>query len=629
VTRRSPSIARDPAMTALTLQGAQERARADVPEEHRWNLADLYPTVEAWRAAKDRLAAEVPRLAAFKGRLESSAAVLADALDLQHALDKELSRASAYASLLADEDTRDSSHESMRQEMVQLWAAFHAEGAYLRPEILRFAPGRIAEFLAAEPRLAVYRFPLEDLVRLAPHTLSPAEEKLLADAGPIAGASGMVYTTFTNADFPYPTIRLVDGTEARINQAGYNVHRASAIRADREQAMSAFFEAYAAFSRTLGTTMNGSVRKALFYAKARQYSSALEAALSGPNIPLAVYTRLVDGVNRHLPSFHRYLRLRQRMLGVSELHYYDLYAPLVGSVKLTYTPEEAERHVLAAMAPLGADYLAALRRAFDERWIDLFPTPGKRSGAYSQGAVYDVHPFVLMNYNGKYDDMGTLAHELGHSMHSYFSNKAQPYPTADYPIFLAEVASTFNESLLIDYMLKAITDDAARLALLGNYLEGIKGTVFRQTQFAEFELRMHEMVARGQPLTGEKLAALYLDLTKRYYGHDQQVTVVDDYIAHEWSFIPHFYREFYVYQYATSHMASEALAQKVKAGDAGATTRYLTLIASGGSAYPIDLLRAAGVDMTTDEPLELTMREMNRVMDEMERLLAKEARPPA
>jgi oligoendopeptidase F len=257
----------------------------------------------------------------------------------------------------------------------------------------------------------------------------------------------------------------------------------------------------------------------------------------------------------------------------------------------------------------------------------MFPTPGKRSGAYSQGAAYDVHPYVLMNYNGKFDDMATLAHELGHAMHSDYSNRTQPYATADYPIFLAEVASTFNESLLIDHMLRTITDEDARLAILGNYLEGIKGTVFRQTQFAEFELRMHEMVAGGQPLTGDNLAALYLDLTKRYYGHDQGVTVVDDYIAHEWSFIPHFYREFYVYQYATSFTASEALAQKVKAGDAGATARYLTFISSGGSQYPIDLLRAAGVDMTSDEPLELTMREMNRVMDEMERLLAGRTAP--
>jgi oligoendopeptidase F len=316
------------------------------------------------------------------------------------------------------------------------------------------------------------------------------------------------------------------------------------------------------------------------------------------------------------------LKLRKRMLGVDELHYYDLYAPLVASVSLQYTPEEARTHIKAAMAPLGADYVGVLDRAFRDRWIDLFPTPGKKSGAYSQGGAYDVHPYMLINYNGKYDDMSTLAHELGHTMQSYYSNKTQPYPTAGYPTFVAEVASTFNESLLIDHMLKTIADPDARLSLLGSYLENIKGTVFRQTQFAEFEMRMHEMADKGQPLTGDALAKLYMDITKRYYGHDQGVCVVDDEIANEWSYIPHFYRDFYVFQYATSFTASEALAQKVKDGDPRAVPRYLTFLAAGGSKYPIDLLKDAGVDMTTDEPLDLTIREMNRVMDEMEGILA-------
>jgi oligoendopeptidase F len=310
------------------------------------------------------------------------------------------------------------------------------------------------------------------------------------------------------------------------------------------------------------------------------------------------------------------------MMGLTDLHYYDLYAPLVGSVNLNYTPEEAQQHVLAAVRPLGPDYQSVIRRAFDGRWIDLFPTPGKRSGAYSSGGVYDVHPYMLINYNGHYDDVSTLAHELGHTMQSYYSNKAQPYPLAGYPIFVAEVASTFNESLLIDYMLKTIKDRDARLSLLGNYLENIKGTVFRQTQFAEFELRMHEMAGQGQPLTGDALSKLYMDITKRYYGHDQGVCIVDDYIKNEWAYIPHFYRDFYVFQYATSFTASAALAEKVKAGDPDARTRYLTFISAGGSKYPIELLKNAGVDMTTDEPLDLTMKEMNRVMDEMEKLLA-------
>src|SRR5690606_14505877 len=382
------------------------------------------------------------------------------------------------------------------------------------------------------------------------------------------------------------------------------------------------FAALGGFGRTLGSTMNASVQRAIFQSKARKYDSTLEATLNGPNIPVAVYTRLIDGVNRHLPSFHRYLNLRKRMLGVDQLHYYDLYAPLVDSVDLSYTPEEAAVHVKAAMAPLGTEYVDALARAFDERWIDWYPTSGKRSGAYSNDGAFDIHPFMLLNYNGKYDDVSTLAHELGHAMQSFFSQRTQPYPLADYPIFVAEVASTFNESLLVDHMLETLTDDDVRLSVLGSYLENIKGTVFRQTQFAEFELAMHRMAQEGRPITGTALADLYMGITKKYYGHDQGVTVVDDYVAHEWSFIPHFYRDFYVFQYATSFTASEALAQKVKAGDSSAVDRYLAFLSAGGSKYPIDLLRDAGVDMTTDEPLDLTIREMNRVMDEMEALLA-------
>jgi oligoendopeptidase F len=346
-------------------------------------------------------------------------------------------------------------------------------------------------------------------------------------------------------------------------------------------------------------------------------------ALDGANIPTSVYTRLVDGVNKNLPVFHRYLRLRQRMMGVDQLHYYDLYAPLVDSVKLEYTPDQAEQLVLDAVAPLGAEYQSVVRRAFNERWIDLLPTEAKRSGAYSTGGAYDVHPYMLINFNGKYDDVSTIAHEMGHTMQSYFSNKTQPYPLADYPTFVAEVASTFNESLLIDHVLDIVKDDDTRLALLGNYLENIKGTVFRQTQFAEFELAMHEMAQKGQPVTGDALAKLYLDITKKYYGADQGVTVVDDYVANEWSYIPHFYRDFYVFQYATSFTASQALAAKVKTGDPGARRRYLAFISAGGSKYPIDLLKDAGVDMTSDEPLNLTMAAMTRVMDEMEAILAR------
>jgi oligoendopeptidase F len=613
------------ALLVATL-GAQERDRSKIPDKYKWNLADIYPSDASWRAAKEAFAAEIPALGKFKGTLTTSPSALADALETFSSKQKELVRLFTYASLLADQDTRDSRPQGMRQEMTQVAAAFGAAVAFADPEILKAGKATIDRFVAAEPRLKPYRHDLDDTLRRAAHTLSDSEEKILADAGPMAGSASTVYGILANADFPYPTVTLSDGRSVKLDQAAFADLRGVANRADREKVMSAFFGALGGFSRTFGTTMNAEVQKVLFFTKARRYRTTLERELDGPNIPTSVYTRLIDGINRNLPSFHRYLKLRQRMMGLDSLHYYDLYAPLVGSVKLEYLPEEAQKLVLGAVAPLGSEYTATIQRAFNERWIDLLPNDGKRSGAYSSGGVYDVHPYMLVNYNGKYTDVSALAHELGHTMQSYFSNKAQPYPLASYQLFVAEVASTFNESLLIDYMLRSIKDEDVRLSLLGNYLENIKGTLFRQTQFAEFELRMHEMARQGQPVVADTLAKLYMDITKKYYGHDQGICVVDDYIAHEWSFIPHFYRDFYVYQYATSFAASEALAEKVKSGDPAAITRYLTFLSAGGSKYPIDLLKDAGVDMTTDEPLELTVRAMNRVMDEMDRLLAKRSK---
>ena len=615
------------ALLGITLIGlAQERDRDKIPDKYKWNLSDIYPTEAAWRAAKEKIAAEIPALDQYRGRLMSSAGTLADALETLSRLDKEISRLMVYASMLADQDTRDGMHQGMRQEMVQLATAFNSAAAFIEPEVLRADKATLEKFIASEPRLAVYRMYLDDIARRAAHTLTESEEKILADAGPLAGSPSNIFSILSNADFPYPTVTLSDGRTVKLDQAAFNDLRALPDRADREKVMSAFFQSLGSFGRTYGTTLNGQAQKLLFFAKARKYSSSLEMALDGPNVPTSVYTRLIEGVNRNLPAFHRYLRLRQRMLGIDQLHYYDLYAPLVGTVNLEYTPEEAQEHVLAAVAPLGPEYASILRRAFNERWIDLLPTTGKRSGAYSNGGAYDVHPYMLINFNGKYTDVSTLAHELGHTMQSYFSNRAQPYPLASYQLFVAEVASTFNESLLIDYMLRNIKDDDARLSLLGNYLENIKGTLFRQTQFAEFEQRMHEMAQQGQPVVADTLAKLYMDITRKYYGHDQGICVVDDYIANEWSFIPHFYRDFYVYQYATSFAASEALAEKVRSGGPAATRRFLAFLSAGGSKYPIDLLKDAGVDMTTDEPLELTVRSMNRVMDEMERLLAKKPR---
>jgi oligoendopeptidase F len=605
-----------------TTLATPERDRAKIAETYKWNLADVYRDAAEWRARKDAVAGELPALRAFEGRLATSGATLAGALELMSRLDKEISRLYVYASMVADEDSRLSEPQGMQQEMQNLYASFGAQAAFVEPELLRAGAPTIERFLATEPRLEPFSFLLRDVVRRAAHTLTDAEEKLLADASPLASSANNIYTILSNADFPYPSITISTGESVKVDQAGYTALRASTNRDDRKAAMSTFFGALGNFSRTFGTTMNSSVQKALFYSRAKKYESNLEAALDGPNIPVSVYMRLIEGVNQHLPTFHRYLKLRRKVMNLpDELHYYDLYAPLVSSVELRYTPEEAQTHVVSAMRPLGADYTGVLERGFRERWLDWYPTEGKVSGAYSNGGAYDVHPYILLNYLGQYNDVSTLAHELGHTMHSYYSNKVQPYPTANYTTFVAEVASTFNEALLVDYMLKTIDDTPTRLSLLGNYLEGIKSTVFRQTQFAEFELRMHEMGEKGQPITGEALCTLYLDICRRYYGHAAGLCVVDDFIQHEWSFIPHFYREFYVFQYATSFCAAEALSVKVLGGDTATRDRYLTFLTRGGSKYPIDLLRDAGVDMTTDEALTLTMARMNGVMDEIERIV--------
>jgi oligoendopeptidase F len=609
--------------TSTFVSTSQERDRSKIPDEYKWDLGAIYASDQAWREQKEKLASELPQFATFQGTLGSSASRMAEVLELLSRLEKELTRLFLYASLSSDQDTRVSAYQAMEQEMIQLSSALGTEAAFIEPEILKMDSATIERFLSQEPRLHVYRIYLQDIARRRNHTLSNAEEKLLAGASVMASAPSTVFGIFADADFPYPEVTLSDGKTARLDKASFSLHRASPVRDDRGKVMEAFFEGLGKYRATFGSLMNSGVQTSTFYARARNYKNALEASLDGPNIPVSVYSRLIEGVGRNLAVFHRYLKLRKRMLEISQLHYYDLYAPLVSSVNTHYSVEEAEQNILEALSPLGSEYALGAKRSFTERWIDMFPTEGKRSGAYSAGDAYDVHPYMLLNYNGKYDDMSTLAHELGHTMHSFFSNKAQPYPLASYSIFVAEVASTFNEALLNDYMLKKIKDDATRLSLLGNYLESIKGTVFRQTQFAEFELRMHEMVEKGQPLTGDTLSRLYAEIVKKYYGHDQGVCVVDDYVENEWAMIPHFYNAYYVFQYATSFTASSALSEKVLSGEPGTTQRYLAFISGGHSKYPIELLKDAGVDMTTDEPLELTVQKMNRVMDQMESMLEK------
>ena len=478
-------------------------------------------------------------------------------------MSKTFGRLHSYAHMKSDQDTRDATYLAMKQEIEQLVTEYNTRASFIEPEIVTLDQAAIEKFIAAEPGLKVYRMYLLDVLRSKPHTLSQQEEKILARTGQMADGPGSVYTVFSNAEMPYPEITLSDGTTALLNKSGYALHRASANREDREAVFQAFWSAINQFRQTFGVQLYSHLQTHIFYTRSRNYESCLHRALDRNNIPVEVYHSLIRNVRDNLDTFHRYLRLQQRMLGVDTLKYSDLYAPVVKGLDLKYTFDEGRDLYLDALKPLGPEYRQAAETAFEQRWIDVYPTPGKRSGAYSNGSAYDVHPYILLNFNGQYDDVSTLAHEMGHALHSYYANKAQPFPLADYSTFVAEVASTFNETLLIHKMLREIQDDDVKLSLLMNYLDGIKGTVFRQTQFAEFELRMHEMAERGEPLTGDTFTKLYGDILKEYYGHDKGVCQIDDLYTVEWAYIPHFYYNFYVYQYSTSFTAATALAEEI------------------------------------------------------------------
>jgi oligoendopeptidase F len=600
---------------------AQITDREKVPEKETWRLADLYPSTDDWKQAKEKLVEQMDEVSTFKGKLADSPQQLLACLQFSSDIYRDLNRLYSYAHMMSDQDTRNSVNMALEQEASQIYSNFGTKAAFIEPEIVAMDKATIDDFIANEPGLDDYKFYLYDLMRKKEHLLSENEEKILAQAGRLANGPSSIYSVFTNAELPYPKLDLGEEEEVFLNQSGYARYRASKDRAVREKVFDAFFGKLYEFRRTLGAQLYANVQKEIFYSNSRGYESTLHRALDANNIPVEVYHKLVENVNKNLDTFHRYLSLKQRMLNLDTLKYSDLYAPVVEGVDLEFTIPQAEDMVMAAMTPLGKEYLSVLDVAFSERWIDYHPTIGKRSGAYSSGSAYDVHPYILMNFNAKYNDVSTLAHELGHSLHSYFSNKTQPFPKADYPIFVAEVASTLNEALLIDKQLNEINDDDIRLSLLMNYLDGIKGTVFRQTQFAEFELKIHETAQKDQPLTGDNLSEMYGDILKRYYGHEKGICHIDDLFAIEWAYIPHFYYNFYVYQYATSFTASTALSEKILAGDKGIVDKYLTFISSGGSDYPIELLKKAGADLTTDDPFNKTMQAMNRTMDEIEKIL--------
>lgn len=595
--------------------------RSTIALNYKWKLEDIYPSVDEWQIAKEKIKSKVENFEKYKGRLSSSASILWEYLQFSSDFDKEFGRIYSYASMLSDQDIREASQLAMIQELKQLFPVIGSQTAFAEPELLEMGAETISKFVESEPKLAPFKMYLFDILRKKEHLLSEPEERILAQASAMTGSPYAIFNVFMNSEMPFPQVTLSSGETVTLNQAGFARYRTLPKAEDRELVFSSFWTAIGKFQRTLAEQLLARMNVDIFNARTRKYNSSLECALDRNNIPTRVYHSLVANINKSLPVFHRYLALRKKMLKLDVLKYSDMYTPVVKDLDLKYSFEDARKSIVESLQPLGKEYQDVIERAFDERWMDVYPSTGKRSGAYSNGSVYDVHPYILLNYNGMYEDVSTTTHELGHTMQSYLSNKKQPYPLAHYPIFVAEVASTFNELLLNQYMVQNMSDPNIRLSLLMSRLDGFKGTLFRQTQFAEFELTIHEKVEAGEPLTNEVLNQLYGTLLKKYYGHEQGVCEVSDLYSVEWSYIPHFYYNFYVYQYATSFTASVALAEKVLAGEKGSTEKYIDFLSAGGSDYPIELLKQAGVDMTTSEPFEKAMQSMEKIMDEIEKLI--------
>ena len=588
----------------------------------RWNLADLYPTTAAWNDDAARLDAQLASFAECKGHLGDGAQRFKACLDLQADLTKRFYRLAVYANEQLAEDTGSAPFLELKQKADLAGNRLEQAMAFVDPEILHVGSERIAQFIAQEPSLAIYRHPLDETLRAAPHTLDDQGEALVAAFGMMGNAGRSSYSILTNADIPWPKVRLSTGEEVTIDPSAYTKYREAPLREDRKQVMDAFFGTFKTYERTIGIDLYSQLKQSAVYANVRKYPDSVTRSLDAHRIPVAVMDTLLAQTDASLPTLYRYFRLRARMLGVSRLHYYDIYPPLVhGDFRFPYA--EGRRLVIDAVAPLGKDYVAALTHGLDSRWMDIYPRPHKESGAHMAGYAYDVHPYVLMNYNDDYESVTTIAHEWGHAMHSYLANRAQPFVTAGYATFVAEIASTFNEDLLLRHMLKTAKTDDERLFYLGTALEQIRATFYRQAMFAEFERNIHARVDKGEPMSGAAFSKAYCALLKRYHGVDQGVVAIDDSDCVEWAYIPHFYNAFYVYQYATSMAASSMFAKMVEEGQPGARERYLDLLKAGNSDYPYDLVKAAGVDLATPAPYQALVARMNRIMDQIEAILAK------
>ncbi|MCM3182335.1 oligoendopeptidase F [Priestia megaterium] len=592
-------------------------SRSEIKVEDTWKLEDIFASDDAWEKEFEEVKALIPQMEKFKGKLGESAQTLYDALQEQDELTMRVSKLYTYAHMRYDQDTTNSFYQGLNDRIKTLYTQIASALSYVTPEILSIEESKIKQYMAEHKELKLYAHALDEITRERPHILSESEEALLAQASEVLGSSSNTFGMLNNADLEFPSIKDENGEEVEITHGRYIRFLESSDRRVREEAFKAVYETYGKFKNTFASTLSGTVKKDNFSARVRHYNSARHSALSTNNIPEEVYDNLVKTVNDNLHLLHRYIDLRKKVLGIEELHMYDLYTPLVKDVKMEVTYEEAKDYILKGLKPLGEDYLNVLKEGFENRWVDVHENKGKRSGAYSSG-TYGTNPYILMNWQDNVNNLFTLAHEFGHSVHSYYTRKAQPYPYGDYSIFVAEVASTCNEALLNDYLLKTIDDEKQRLYLLNHYLEGFRGTVFRQTMFAEFEHDVHVRAQNGEPLTPELLTKLYYDLNKKYFGDN---LVIDEEIGLEWARIPHFYYNYYVYQYATGFSAAAALSKQILEEGNAAVERYVGFLKSGSSDYPIEVLKKAGVDMTTSQPIEEALAVFEEKLTEMERLL--------
>lgn len=610
------------ATTVYGFMGGGLPKRSDIPDEYKWRLSDIYATDSDWEKDYEQIKKEVPQLANMQGTLGKSAANLLACLRLQDKISITLGKLYVYANMKSHEDTTNSTYQAMAGKATTLMVEISAAASFITPEIIAIPEKTLYGFIDPSKSgkdFDDYRFNIKEIIRQKEHVLSQAEEVLLAKTGDMAQTPDNTFSMLTNADMKFPTIKDDEGKDVELTEERYMKYISSRNREVRLAAFDALYETYGSNNNTLGATFNGMLKASRFYADVRKYESDLAASLNGPNIPISVYDNPVETIESNLAPLHRYMALRKKILGLDELHMYDIYNPLVENPYKDIMWDTAKKMAVEALQPLGPEYMGEFAKGLESGWIDVYANKGKRGGAYSWG-TYGTHPYILLNYNGELSDVMTLVHEMGHSMHSFYSRKNQPYPTSDYTTFCAEVASTTNEELMLDYMLRTTTDKQKRIYLLNQRLERIRATVYRQVMFASFERDVHAKNQRGENTTAEELGKMWHALNVKYFGPSM---TVDELIGFEWSRIPHFYSPFYVYQYATGYSAAASLAKQILTEGQPARDRYIKFLSSGSSNYSIELLKGAGVDMSKQQPILDTIDIFNKTLDEMEKLLAE------